>query len=156
MNVAFQLVLLTSPPSVSTCGRRWAEEPEQSTGSTASLFFLLPSSRASRTFRASRKMTRSCRLAHKAPVMQARHDHAIPLFLEADVLPVTSLYYESVSILMHDISNDKAPANMLNLFQKTSNIYSYNTRSCTSGKFYVKSAALEIQMTKQFFPLSWS
>ena len=145
MNVAFQLVLLTSPPSVSTCGRRWAEEPEQSTGSTASLFFLLPSSRASRTFRASRKMTRSCRLAHKAPVMQARHDHAIPLFLEADVPPMTFLYYEPVSILMHDISNDKAPANMLNLFRKTSKIYSCNTRLCTSGKFYVKSTTLEIQ-----------
>ena len=46
---------------------------------------------------------------------------------------------------MHDINNDKAPANMLNLFQKTSNIHSYNTRSFTSGKFYVKSSRLEIQ-----------
>lgn len=46
---------------------------------------------------------------------------------------------------MHDIGNDKAPANMFNLFQKTSNIYSYNIRSCTSGKFYVKSTTLEIQ-----------
>ena len=112
---------------------------------TASLFFLLSSSRASRTFRAPLKMTRSSRLPHKAPVMQARHDHAIRLFFEADVLPMTFLYYESVSILMHDISNDKAPANMLNLFQKTSKIYSYNTRLCTSGKFYVKSTTLEIQ-----------
>ena len=46
---------------------------------------------------------------------------------------------------MHDINNDKAPANMLNLFQKTSYINSYNTRSSTSGKFYVKSSRLEIQ-----------
>ena len=50
------------------------------------------------------------------------HDHVIPLFLEANVLPITFLYYESVSTLMHDINNDKAPANMLNLFQKTSYI----------------------------------
>ena len=35
-------------------------------------FFLLPSSRVSRSSRASRKMSRSPRLAHKAPVMQAR------------------------------------------------------------------------------------
>ena len=73
------------------------------------------------------------------------HDHVILLFLEANVLPITFLYYESVSTLMYDINNDKAPANMLNLFQKTSYINSYNTRSSTSGKFYVKSSRLEIQ-----------
>ena len=46
---------------------------------------------------------------------------------------------------MHDIDNNKAPANMLNLFQKTSYINSYNTRSSTSGKFYVKSSRLRMQ-----------
>ena len=56
------------------------------------------------------------------------HDHAIPLFLKANVLPITFLYYESVSTLMHDI-------NILYTFQKTSNIHAYNTRSFTSGKF---------------------
>ena len=73
------------------------------------------------------------------------HEDAIPLFLEANVLPITFLYYESVSTLMYDINNCKAPTNMLNLFQKTSNIHSYNTRSSTSGKFFVKSSRLEIQ-----------
>ena len=53
---------------------------------------------------------------------------------------------------MYDINNDKAPANMLNLFQKTSYINSYNTRSSTSGKFYVKSSRLEIQ-NNSFFRL---
>ena len=46
---------------------------------------------------------------------------------------------------MHDINNDKAPANMLNLFQKTCNIHSYYTRSSTSGKFHVKSSRLKKQ-----------
>ena len=73
------------------------------------------------------------------------YDHAIPLFLETNVLPITFLYYESVSALMHGINNNKAPVNMSNLFQKTSNIHSYNTRLSTSGKFYVKSSRLEIQ-----------
>ena len=52
------------------------------------------------------------------------HDHAIPLFLEANynVLPITFLYYESVSTLMHDIIDDKVSANTLNLFKKTSNL----------------------------------
>ena len=34
---------------------------------------------------------------------------------------------------------------MLRLFQKTSNLHSYNTRSSTSWKFYVKSCRLETQ-----------
>ena len=46
---------------------------------------------------------------------------------------------------MHDINDDKALANMLNLFQKTSNIHLYNAWSSTSGKFYVKSSRIEIQ-----------
>ena len=58
-------------------------------------------------------------------------------------LPITFLNYESVSALMHGIN--QAPVNMSNLFQKTSNIHSDNTRSSTSGKFYVKSSRLEIQ-----------
>ena len=74
-----------------------------------------------------------------------RRDHAIPLFLETNVLLITFLYYESVSILMHNINNDKAPANMSNVFQKTSNIHSYNTRSSTSRTFYVKISRVEIQ-----------
>lgn len=73
------------------------------------------------------------------------HDHAIPLFLRANVLPITFLYEKSVSTLMHNVNNDRAPANILNLFQKTSNIHSYNTRSFTSGKFYIKSLRLVIQ-----------
>ena len=73
------------------------------------------------------------------------HDHAIPLFLEANVLSITFLCYESVSTLMYDINNGKAPTNMLNLFQKTSNIHSYNTRLSPFGKSFVKSSRLEIQ-----------
>ena len=45
------------------------------------------------------------------------HDHAIPVFLKANVLQITFLYYESVSALMQDINNGKALGNMSNLFQ---------------------------------------
>ena len=72
------------------------------------------------------------------------HDHAIPLFLEANVLPIISPYYESISALTHNINNNKAPVNMSNLFQETF-FHSYNTRSSTSGKSYVKHSRLEIQ-----------
>ena len=46
-----------------TCGGRWAEEPEQWTGRGKRFIFLLPS------FRASCKMPRLARLAHKARVI---------------------------------------------------------------------------------------
>ena len=31
-----------------------------------------------------------------------RCDHAIPLFIDANTLPITFVYYESVSYLMHE------------------------------------------------------
>ena len=52
---------------------------------------------------------------------------------------------------MHDINNDNDPANVLHLYQKTSNIHSYNTRSSTSGKFYVKSSRLEMKKNSFFW-----
>ena len=30
-------------------------------------------------------------------------EHAIPLFIDADILPVTFMYYKTVASLMHDI-----------------------------------------------------
>ena len=71
--------------------------------------------------------------------------HAIPLFTDANVLPLTFLYYESVSNLMYDVNNNNTPSNISKLFQKPSVIHSYNTRSSTSGNFYVQSSSLEIQ-----------
>ena len=71
-------------------------------------------------------------------------EHTIPLFIDVDILPVTSMCYKSVASLIHDINNNNSPPNLLNLFEKTSTIHSYNTRSSTSGTFHVKSSKLEI------------
>ena len=71
--------------------------------------------------------------------------HAIPLFIDANVLPLAFLYFESVSNLMHDVNNNNTPSKILNFFKKLSVIHSYNTRSSTSGKFYVQSSRLEIK-----------
>ena len=38
-----------------------------------------------------------------------QRDHTIPLFLNADILPVTFLYYENRCCLMHDVRYEKAP-----------------------------------------------
>ena len=61
---------MTSPRVVNICGRKWAEQQEQWTANRR-FIFLFPSSRASRSCRAPREISRSPRLAHKAPVMQA-------------------------------------------------------------------------------------
>ena len=61
-----------------------------------------------------------------------RQDRAIPLFLDAKVLPLNLLYYESVLNLMHDIDVKNAPINILNLFSRTPNSHHYSTRSSTS------------------------
>ena len=52
-------------------GRALVEQQEQWTADRR-FIFLFPSSRASRSCRAPREISRSPRLAHKAPVMQAR------------------------------------------------------------------------------------
>ena len=57
---------LSSDRSTTTCGRRWAEEPEQWTGNRR-FIFLLPLFFASHSFRTSCKILRSPHLAHKAP-----------------------------------------------------------------------------------------
>ena len=46
-------------------------------------------------------------------------EHTIPLFIDVDILPVTSMCYKSVASLMHDINNNNSPPDLLNLFEKT-------------------------------------
>ena len=47
-----------------------------------------------------------------------RRDHAIPLFIDANVLPLNFLYSQIISNLMHDVHNNMVPSGILNLFQK--------------------------------------
>ena len=74
-----------------------------------------------------------------------KNEHTIPLFINAKLLPLNFLYYKTLSELMHDVSTASAPINICNLFTKTSRVHSYNTRSSTSDKFYIKASRLEIQ-----------
>ena len=79
-----------------------------------------------------------------------RREHAVPLFADANILPLTFLYYESVSNLMHDINNSNTPINIPKLFRKSSKVHSYNTRSSTSRNVYVQNFRLGIH--KRTFP----
>ena len=74
-----------------------------------------------------------------------KKEHAIPLFVNAKILPITFLYYEAVCKLMFDIHKDSAPSNITKLFTRTSNIHTYNTCSSTSQFFSVKYSRLKMQ-----------
>ena len=74
-----------------------------------------------------------------------RNQHAIPLFIDAGVLPLTFLHYDLLANLMFEIRHRNAPGNIQDLFQDISNIHSYNTRSSVSNNFYTQSSRLSIQ-----------
>ena len=65
-------------------------------------------------------------------------EHAIPLFVNANVLPIRMLYYKTVSILMHDIANTLAPQNLLKMFTNVNQIHSHNTRSAIGGNYFTQ------------------
>ena len=58
-----------------------------------------------------------------------RHDHAIPLFLNAHILPVNFMQYKLLAETMHDVSNDFVPSTQKDMFIPTAKIHSYNTRA---------------------------
>ena len=79
-----------------------------------------------------------------------RNQHAIPLFIDAGVLPLKFLYYEHLANLMFELRHNNAPGNIQDLFQDISDIHSYNTRSSASNNFYTQSSRLSIQVNSFF------
>jgi len=43
----------------------------------------------------------------------SRKVHAIPFFIDANILPISFLYFKSVSYLMHDIHTNSAPSKIV-------------------------------------------
>ena len=72
-----------------------------------------------------------------------RNAHAIPLFILANMLPISFLYFKSVSYLIHDIHTNTAPSTIVNLFAQTSSFHAYNTRSSLKNNLYKKKINLE-------------
>ena len=68
--------------------------------------------------------------------------HAIPYFAQSNILPITMLYFKLSSILMLDITTNSAPKNICNLFISTQDIHQYNTRSASSGNYYINYSRL--------------
>ena len=68
--------------------------------------------------------------------------HAIPMFVRSGVLPLNMLYFKYSAILMHDISNNRAPSKISELFVRSNMIHSYYTRFSAAGNFYVQRSRL--------------
>ena len=77
--------------------------------------------------------------------------HAIPLLIDPNILPISFLYFKSVSYLMHDIHTNSAPSKMVNLFSQTSSIHAYNTRSSSKKNMYIKK--FNLKKLRQVVPI---
>ena len=66
--------------------------------------------------------------------------HAISFFHSLNLLPLSFLYFKSVSSIMYDVSKDAAPESISRLFATSSETHNYNTRFASSGNFQIKHA----------------
>lgn len=74
------------------------------------------------------------------------NEHAIPLFVDAHILLLTTFYYdESIANLIFDVRNRTAPTSIQDLFQDIPDVHSYITRSSVPNNFYTKSSMLSVQ-----------
>ena len=71
---------------------------------------------------------RALRLTHFAD----RRQHAVPLFVSSNFLPIQMIYFKSTACLMHDINNKTAPILIQKLFPKADTIHNYTTRSAVN------------------------
>ena len=55
------------------------------------------------------------------------------------------LYFKLVAILMHDITNNLAPQNILRLFYSTDQVHAYDTRSSSRGGKEINFSRLDKQ-----------
>ena len=71
--------------------------------------------------------------------------HAIPFFISSRLLPLDMLYFKSVAMMMHDVSNNFTPPNIFNLFTHQADIRAYETRSSQRGDYFLKRSRIDIQ-----------
>ena len=66
-----------------------------------------------------------------------KQQHAIPIFLDSNFLPIQMIYFEKTASLMHGVSNRIAPVLIMKLFTKTEDVHSYNTRSAFTAEIFM-------------------
>ena len=75
--------------------------------------------------------------------------HAIPFFEYHKILPLNSLYFKLISIIMHDLSNGLAPVKITKLFTPASLTHKYSTRFSAAGNLSIKFSRTQ-HMKKSF------
>ena len=69
----------------------------------------------------------------------ANKSHAIPFFISSRLLPLDMLYFKSVAMMMHDVSNNLTLPNIyIYLFTHQAGIHPYETRSWRRGEHFLK------------------
>ena len=70
--------------------------------------------------------------------------HAIP-FCTSRLLPLDMLYFKSVAMMMHNVSNNLTPPNIFHLFTHQADIHPYERRSSQRGDYFLKRSRIDIQ-----------
>ena len=55
------------------------------------------------------------------------------------------LYFKSVAMMMHDLSNNLTPPNIFNLFTHQAGTHSYKTRSSQRRDYFLKRSRIDVQ-----------
>lgn len=74
-------------------------------------------------------------------------EHAIPLFIHSNILPLNMLYIKTICNLMYDVSNSSCPSSISDCFIQSKEVHTYNTRHCVSNNFYVEYSKLTTTIT---------
>ena len=69
--------------------------------------------------------------------------HAVPLFLNSKVVPLSFIYFDCLCSIMWDVANNSAPENIKRAFTRISEVHSYPTRSSLNNDFYTEHSSLE-------------
>ena len=71
--------------------------------------------------------------------------HAIPFFTSSHLRPLDMLYFKSVAMMMHNVSNNLTPPNIFNLFTHQAHVHPYRMRSSQRGDYFLKCSRIDIQ-----------
>ena len=61
-----------------------------------------------------------------------------PIFKSLNIIPLNSLYYDSIGLLMYELSNGLLPEALNELYIKNNKIHHYPTRNC--DKYHIQTS----------------
>ena len=74
-------------------------------------------------------------------------EHAIPLFIHSNILPLNMLYIKTICNLMYDVSNSSCPSSISDCFIQSKEVHILITLDMVSNNFYVEYSKLTTTIT---------